>query len=99
MPADNGSEIPFECYRHPTAAMNADKAAAVGIEEVNLSVSTSLIDLVDLKASLAQGDDGVSKRRVHQFGSHRRTGIRRRHLRRRPTKRSLLRRQIVSFAQ
>jgi hypothetical protein len=50
MPSDDRSQIPLERCRHAVAAVNADKTAAVGIEEVNLGVPTGLIDAVDFKA-------------------------------------------------
>jgi hypothetical protein len=63
--SDDRSQILLERCCHAVAAVNADKAAAVGIEEVDLGMLASLTDAIDLKTGRAQRDDGVSERRAH----------------------------------
>jgi hypothetical protein len=65
MLADDRSQISLERHGHAAAAVNADKAAAIGIEEVDLGMPASLTNLVYLEAGRAKRTDGVSERRAH----------------------------------
>jgi hypothetical protein len=65
MPADDRSEVSFERRGNMIATVHANKAAAVGVEEVHLGVPASLMDPIHLEAGGAQSDDGVSQRRAH----------------------------------
>jgi hypothetical protein len=65
MLSNDRSQISLERHGHTIAAVNADKAAAVGIEEVDLGMPASLTNLVDLEAGRAKRADGVSERRAH----------------------------------
>jgi hypothetical protein len=65
MLSDDRSQISLERHRYAAAAVNADKAAAVGVEEVNLGMPTGLTNPVYLETGRAQRSDGVSERRAH----------------------------------
>jgi hypothetical protein len=64
--SDDRSQISFERPGYAVAAVNADEAAAIGVEEVNLSMPAGLPDLVNLEAGRAKHGDSVSERRAHQ---------------------------------
>jgi hypothetical protein len=65
MLADDRSQISFERHGYAVAAVYADEAAAVGVDEVDFSVPASLPDLVNFETGRAQHSDGVAKRRAH----------------------------------
>jgi hypothetical protein len=65
MLADDRPQISLECHGHAVTAVNADKAAAVGVEEVDFGMPAGLTNLVYLEAGRAKRTDGVTERRAH----------------------------------
>jgi hypothetical protein len=63
--SDRRSQAFLKSCTHTITAMNPNEAAAIGVEEVNLSMPTSLMDPIDLKAGGAQRSNGVAERRAH----------------------------------